>query len=154
MDAIRLMRLIVVCGALLTAVSTLLYLKHISISTPASVAPLTASNTYLGPVGPLPGNPKLVQVELIVRDAPEAAGVQVVSVDFAGKNVPLKPRDVYGNRGEASFQLKPGKYRLRWTVNRDKIAWPRTIKHEEEVNISPRDLWLQIYIEGDEASIR
>jgi hypothetical protein len=117
----------------------------------------TASNqlgyTYFGPVRPAPGNPQLVRVEVLIRDAPEAEGLQVVNVEFNKTTIPLKPRDIYGIRGSASFQVKPGVYPLRWVVNRDQFAWPRTLKHEETVTVSPRDFWLQISIVGDTASI-
>lgn len=115
---------------------------------------LYSQYTYQGPTGPVPGNPQLVRVEVIVRDSPEAGGVQVQNASFNGQGIPLKPRDIYGNRGSSSFQVPPGKYKLRWIVQRDKVEWPRTISHEEDVTIDPRDLWLQVYIEGEEASIR
>jgi hypothetical protein len=115
---------------------------------------LLVQNTYLGPTEPIPGNPDLVRIEILIKDSPDLAGVQIQSVTFDGQAIPLKPRDIFGKRGSASFQVRPGKYNLRWTVNRDKIIWPRTSSHEEEVIISPRDLWVQILIEGDSASIR
>jgi hypothetical protein len=115
---------------------------------------LFAQNTYLGPTSPVPGNPKTVRVEVIVHDSPVPAGVQIEYVQFDGNSVPLKPRDVHGYRGTASFQVSPGKYKLRWKVRRDKTIWPRTMSHEEEVTVDPRDLWLQISIEGETASIR
>jgi hypothetical protein len=49
--------------------------------------------------------------------------------------------------------MKAGKYKLKWKVKRDQHAWPRTISHEEEVTIDPRDLWIQITITGENASI-
>lgn len=110
--------------------------------------------SYQGPTHPVPGNPQLVRVEVLVRDSPEEGGVQIQSVTFNGHGVPLKPRDIYGNRGSASFQVPPGKYKLAWVVQRDKVEWPRLLSHEELVTIDPRDLWLQISIEGEEASIR
>lgn len=112
------------------------------------------AQTYFGPTAPIPGNPQLVRVEVLVQDGSEPNGLQVVSASFNGTSIPLKPRDVLGYRGGASFQVKPGKYTLRWKVNRDHFAWPRTASHEEIVTIDPRDLWLQISIEGDQASIR
>jgi hypothetical protein len=115
---------------------------------------LTASNTYFGPVKQTPGNEQLIRVEILVRDSAEANGLQIVNVEFNNTTIPLKPRDVYGNRGNASFQMRPGTYQLTWAVNRDKFAWPRTVTHEETVTVDPRDLWLQISIEGDKASIR
>ena len=117
-------------------------------------AELLAQNIYMGPTSPVPGNPYLVRVELLVKDSADLAGVQIQSVTFNGQAIPLKPRDIFGKRAAASFQLAPGKYNLRWTVMRDKIVWPRNATHHEEVTIDPRDLWIQILIEGDKASIR
>jgi hypothetical protein len=95
-----------------------------------------------------------VKVQILIRDSAQLGGVKILSVEFDGQSIPLKPADIYGIRGEAGFQKKPGKYALKWTVERDQVVWPRRISHEEEVAISPRDLWIQITIEGDQASIR
>jgi len=89
-----------------------------------------------------------------MRDSPVASGVRIKSVEFNGQGIPLQPPDLYGNRGTGSFQVLPGKYKLRWVVQRDKLIWPRVLTHEEEVHIDPRDLWLQIEIVGEEATIR
>ena len=115
---------------------------------------LVASFNYQGPTQSIPGNPQLVRVEVIVRDSPKSGGLQIQRVDFDGQGVPLQPRDIYGNRGTGSFQVHPGKYKLAWVVQRDKIHWPRLINREELVTIDPRDLWIQIEIIGDDASIR
>jgi hypothetical protein len=116
--------------------------------------PALIQYTYKGPKTPVPGNPELVRIQILVRDSAEAGGVQVQRVEFNGEGIPLKPRDIYGNRGDASFQVFPGKYKLTWVVQKSKLIWPRTVTHEEAVNVSPRDLWLQIAIEGEQASIR
>lgn len=115
---------------------------------------LLASYSYKGPTQAVPGHPQLVKIQILVRDSPLAAGVQIQSVDFNGQTIPLQPRDIFGNRGTGSFQVPPGKYKLRWVVQRDKLVWPRIQTHEEEVTVDPRDLWLQIEIVGEEASIR
>ncbi len=115
---------------------------------------LIASYSYQGPKNPVPGNPQLIRIELIVRDSPEAGGPQIKTVIFNDKEIQLKPRDIYGGRGTAGFQLSPGKYNLSWTVQRDLRVWPRFLTHEEEVTLDPRDLWLQIEIVGDDVSIR
>lgn len=115
---------------------------------------MLVQNTYLGPTSPVTGNPQLIRVEVSFRDTPELGGVEIQSGRFNGVAIPLKPRDVYGFRGKGSFQLPPGKYKLSWTVNREKYAWPRTVDHEELVTLDPRDLWVQIEVVGDQASIR
>jgi hypothetical protein len=141
-------------GSLTLALLVLLGLGLYLLETPQKQEQLLASYSYQGPTQAVPGNPKLVRIEVIVRDSPSAAGVQIQSVDFNGQGIPLQPRDIYGNRGTGSFQLPPGKYTLRWSVTRDKLLWPRTLDHEEEVTVDPRDLWLQIEIIGEEVSIR
>lgn len=113
-----------------------------------------AQNTYLGPISPVPGNPQLIRVEIIVNDDPELGGFQMQEVKFNGTQIPLKPRDINGFRGQASFQLPPGNYKLNWKLNRDKYVWPRTVSHEQIVHLNARDLWVQITIQGEEASIR
>ncbi|MDE3046186.1 MAG: hypothetical protein KGJ02_06040 [Verrucomicrobiota bacterium] len=145
---------------LLTVILSGVFLASFSVAhlfqrtAPFATDSLLAANTYLGPQKPVVGNPQLVRIEVLVRDSVESDGVQIKKVTFNSTDIPLHPRDVYGNRGAGSFQLAPGKYKLRWTVNRDHFAWPRNASFEEEVNVSPRDLWLQISIEGDKASIR
>ena len=114
---------------------------------------LLGQSTYLGPIQPIPGDPHLVRIEIIVRDSPESGGVQIQNVQLNGQNIPLKPRDIYGYRGGASFQLPPGKQELEWTVQRSKTIWPRTITRKEEVTIDPRDYWVQISITGETVSI-
>lgn len=113
-----------------------------------------AQNTYFGPTHPTPNQELLVKVQVLVKDSPNSSGPQIEKVIFNGQEIPLKSRDIFGKRGEASFQLMPGKYRFSWTTNQNKYVWPRNKTHQEEVLISPRDLWIQILIEGDSASIR
>jgi hypothetical protein len=111
-------------------------------------------NNYLGPSDTKTSrNTSLVRIQVAVYDDKNPQGVQIVKAEFDQNDIPLKPRDINGFRGQASFQNRPGRYKLRWKVQRDKMAWPRTETHEEEVTVSPRDLWLQITITGDTAEI-
>jgi hypothetical protein len=145
----RFFQFLTILGATLTSIHLFLYFK------PSNALPdLIVQNTYFGPTSPEPGNPQLIKVQVLVRDSPDLAGDTIKSVSFNQQSIPLKPRDIHGYRGEGSFQLPPGDYGLKWTVQKDKVIWPRTITHEEEVTLSPRDLWVQILIEGNQASIR
>lgn len=152
----RTTHLFFISSTLICVLNLMIYFYQVGTTLPFSLSEeaLLTQNTYLGPKEPVPGNPQLVRVEILIKDSADLAGVQIQSVTFDGQSIPLKPRDIFGKRGAASFQLAPGKYTLRWTVNRDKMIWPRTISHNEEVIIDPRDLWVQILIEGDQASIR
>ncbi len=111
------------------------------------------TNTYLGPNQKIPGNPELIRVQILVYNDPDPKGVTISKAEFEGTSIPLKPRDIYGFRGQASFQKPPGKYKLKWEVERSDTSWPRTVDHEEEVLLDGRDLWIQITIVGDSAEI-
>ncbi|MBU6384231.1 MAG: hypothetical protein KGQ49_02625 [Verrucomicrobia bacterium] len=111
------------------------------------------TNTYLGPNERLPEGPSLVRVQVLVYNDPNPKGAKIVKASFAGASIPLKPRDIYGYRGQASFQKSPGKYKLKWTVEIDDKNWPKTVDHEEEVILDERDFWVQISIIGSAAAI-
>lgn len=115
---------------------------------------LWSQNTYFGPNSPPPpGSPHLIRIQVLLRDSPDPGGPTIQSASFNGKTLPIKPPDIYGNRGGSSFQLPAGKYQLTWVVQRDKTVWPRTVRHEETVYLDPNDFWIQIVITGDEAVI-
>ncbi|MFI5343391.1 MAG: hypothetical protein ACHQUC_04125 [Chlamydiales bacterium] len=131
-----------------------LNLLHFFSREPKQVGRFITQNTYLGPTESNPANGDLIRVEVLIKDSPDLSGLQIQNVTFNREEIPLKPRDIFGKRGAASFQLPPGKYILRWTVNRDKLIWPRTADYEEEVLLNQRDLWVQIIVEGAQVSIR
>lgn len=149
MDPLRFFRLVTLSGALLISASLYLFCQNQGVKPLA----LIASTTYMGPKHPLPNDAERIRIEITIRDSAKNGGPQIEEVFFNQQQIPLKPRDVYGSRGNASFFLPPGKYKLEWTVNRDNFAWPRSTTHKEEVLVSPRDLWIQVSIEGDSASI-
>jgi hypothetical protein len=155
MKGLRIFQILLVLGTVLCFTAIWLFFKQTPqpVGSALSTPGLLAQNNYMGPIKPIPGNPYLVRIEILVKDSPELGGVQIEKVTFNGEELPLKPRDIYGNRGSSSFQLPPGKYELRWTVQRDKKIWPRTITHEEIVTIDRRDQWIQVSIEGEKASI-
>lgn len=152
----RFFHLLLVVGTALSVMGILLFFQQGSLPLMDSTYGLIAqsnTNNYLGPHAPIPGNPQMIRIQILVNDDPNPKGVQIESVNFNRVNIPLKPRDIYGYRGQGSFQLPPGKYKLRWTVSQDRIIWPRTLSHEEEVDLDPRDLWIQINIIGENAAI-
>lgn len=143
---------LLVLATLLCSLNLFLYLSPQKQT--SSQEKIISQSTYFGPTSSVPGNPELIKVEVLIHDSPKLSGVQIQSVVFNGQAIPLKPRDIFGKRGEASFQLPPGTYSLRWTVQRDKLLWPRTLSFSEEVILDAKDLWVQILIEGEEVSIR
>lgn len=148
----RLLHLLLIAGTGLSLLGIILFFKQGSLPILKEEG-LIAQSTYMGPKG-TNLNPQLIRVEVLVHDSPDQGGVQIQSVVFDGNYIPLKPRDIYGYRGGASFQIYPGVYKLQWSVNRTNFAWPRSITHEETVTISPRDMWVQIGIIGENASIQ
>ncbi len=156
MDSKWFFHLILVIGTVLTFLGTLLFFKQgafpfMANNHHALVAQNT--NTYLGPRAPVLGNPQLVRVQILVYNDPNPKGLQIVEASFDGTDIPLKPRDIYGFRGQASFQKPPGQYTLRWKVQKNQRIWPRKESYEEAVTLDPRDLWIQITITGDKAKI-
>jgi hypothetical protein len=116
-----------------------------------------AQGTYYGPP-PSPhfqGIPQgnKIRVQLEIYDDPALGGVRIQNVSFNRTNIALHPPDLQGFRGAAGFQVPPGTYDLVWTISRDQIVWPRTIRHKEKIKIDPRDEWVQITIRGEEVSI-
>jgi hypothetical protein len=150
---IQLFRLIAAVGALLVIAASCLYYHKSTPKMELIELLASAGNTYFGPKSPPAGNPQLIYVQIYLKDSPDSAGPELVQVQFDHTNIPLKPRDLRGDRGSASFQLKPGKYKLRWKVNLHRYEWPRTSDHEIEVTLDPRDLWIQLEIEGETATI-
>lgn len=130
-------------------------MKHFFLLSLLFFLDLTGQNTnnYLGPNQKNARNGDLVRIQVLVYNDPDPKGVTINEAKFDGTSIPLKPRDIYGFRGQASFQKEPGKYKLSWEVERSGTGWPRSVKHEEQVTVDGRDLWLQITITGDKAVI-
>lgn len=151
----RFLQIFLAIGTFLCMANLLLYFfsvpKGIYSSNPSTVGFI--AQTYMGPTVSTPEEASFIRIEVLVRDSPALAGVHIQSVTFNGRSIPLRTRDVMGKRGSASFQLPPGNYPLEWVVEKDKIVWPRLITHKEIVTLDPRDLWVQILIEGDQATI-
>lgn len=152
MQSHRFFNLLVVFGTTLVMMGTLLYFNQAPLIGKTAHSSYVSQNVndYFGPHTKVAG---LINVQILISDDPSLKENQIESVTFNGTSIPLKPRDVYGFRGQGSFQLRPGKYRLVWKVKRDNFDWPRDNVHTEEVTIDPRDLWIQISIVGDNATI-
>jgi hypothetical protein len=145
----RLLQGVMIVGALLamTAVG-LFYNKG------QKTFPLIAQsvNEYVGPTRKMAG-PEKVRVQILVHDDPHVSGEQIVQAEFNHQTISLKPRDIYGFRGQTSMQMPPGKYLLRWRVKRDAYVWPRTVYHTQEITLDPTDMWIQITITGNRATV-
>lgn len=156
MNSQKFFQFLLIFGTVLMMLGTLLFFKQGQLPLlGANHYDLVAqnTNTYLGPNQKIPGNPQLIRVQILVYNDPNPKGPTILNAQFEGTSIPLKPRDIYGYRGQASFQKPPGKYKLKWTVERDGINWPRTVDHEEEVILDERDFWIQISIVGNNAEI-
>lgn len=154
MHSQRFFQFLLVLGATLFALGAILFFKQGKwplVKEPRLICQNT--NTYLGPNRKLPNNPQLIRVQILVYNDPNPKGVTIAKASFDGTSIPLKPRDIYGYRGQASFQKPPGKYKLKWEVEGDKKLWPRTVDHETEVFLDVRDFWIQITINGNNAEI-
>jgi len=133
--------LLLMLGAALCGIAIVLFFSHQS---------CYAQTPYYGPTSPISG---LVPIELQIFDDPELGGVAIEEAIFNGRQIPLKPAGLRGFRGGASFKLAPGSYDLIWTVSRPENSWPRTAKHKQKVSIQKNDVWVQVAIHGEHASV-
>lgn len=95
-----------------------------------------------------------VKVKLEIRENTDPLGDKIVSVQLGGHNIPLRPADPTGNRGTTHLQLKPGKYVLKWKVKKQRYTWPRYSIYKEEIDISPKTLWIDILLDGERVFVR
>ena len=109
-----------------------------------------AQTPYYGPTSPVEG---LIPVQIHVYDSPELGGMTIEEASFNGQDIPLKPSGIRGFRGGGSFRQAPGNYDLNWTVSRPGNDWPRTVKHKQKIRINQNDVWVQIEINGDTATV-
>ncbi len=102
---------------------------------------------------PSPKVSQKIRVQILVYDQPDLGGLTIQEVSFNGTTLALQPADLNGFRGGGSFALSPGSYSLNWIVSRDARVWPRTIKHRQTVQITSKDSWMQVTIQGDQVTV-
>jgi hypothetical protein len=137
----RIIQFILVLGAVLFGTALFFYFSQHS---------LYAQMQYFGPTSPVPG---LVKVEIQIYDDPDLGGVTMQEVIFNEQSIPLKPVGIHGYRGGGSFQEKPGTYKLVWKVARTKNDWPRTVRHEQKIQVMVKDVWIQISLQGEKIEV-
>jgi hypothetical protein len=137
----KFLHIIFYLGALLFAIGTAFFWKNTC----------SAQTPYYGPTSPVAG---LIKVEIQVYDDPDLNGVKVEEVIFDGKNIPLKPVGIHGFRGGGNFQVKAGSHLLIWRISKgSKAPWPRVVQHQQKVEIREGNDWVQITIQGEQATI-
>lgn len=99
-----------------------------------------------------PPKVKLVRIEIDLNDD-TLAKRSLKEVIFNNTKIPLEKTDPMGKRGKAYFQLKPGKYDLKWEVYKNKIAYPRYTTHKKTIDIKDKDKWIHISITGIRATV-
>jgi hypothetical protein len=138
----KILHLLIYLGAVLFVLGVALFFKNHA---------CYAQTPYYGPSSPVPG---LIRVEIQAFDDPDLGAVKMDEVIFNGKQIPLKPAGIHGFRGGAHFQVSPGSYDLIWSVSRDcQSCWPRTVRHKQKVQIKKGMTWVQITIQGENATI-
>jgi hypothetical protein len=137
----KILYLLVLLGAVLCGVGVILFFNH---------RVCYAQTPYYGPTSPVEG---LIPVQIHIYDSSELGGVTIEEASFTGQSIPLKPSGLRGFRGGGSFRQAPGSYDLIWTVSRTGTDWPRMIKHKQKIRINKTDVWVQIEINGETASV-
>ena len=91
-----------------------------------------------------------IRVEVEVMDDVKKPSGQVLSVEFAGHNIPLKPPDPTGRRGTAFLQLPPGKYPLRWQLKNSEGGYPSSQSFEKTIQINGNEIGVYLLVKGDQ----
>jgi hypothetical protein len=91
-----------------------------------------------------------IRIEVEVMDDVAKPNGQVLSVQFAGKQIPLKPVDPTGRRGSAFLQLLPGNYPIQWDVKNSSASFPPTLHFEKNVSVQANDIGTYVLIKGDQ----
>ncbi len=94
-------------------------------------------------------DPVYVKVKLFVYDGLQ----EVSSLIFNEEEISLKPKDPQKSRGEFFFRLRPGKYMIQWTTKKTRFIWPRKLVHKKTLNITKKDHWIYIRIDGASINI-
>jgi len=105
------------------------------------------------PIPERPGSPHFVRVQITVTDISDETDMQIVHAEFDRQKIALRPPNPTGIRGKLHAQVFPGTYSLSWIVERKN---PRTTREsfEKEIEIDPKEEWVDILIEGDTIEVR
>ena len=95
-----------------------------------------------------------IRIEVEVMDDVAKENGHVLSVQFAGRDIPLKPVDPTGRRGSAFLQLLPGNYPLKWRIKNSEGAYPASIDIEKNITIVANDIGIYLLIKGDQLFIQ
>lgn len=118
---------------------------------------LLAQSSYYGPKPPPhfgpPSIENTIRVQIQIYDDPALGGARIEEVSFNQQDIPLQSPDLHGFRGGAGFQMSPGKYDLVWSVSTDRTSSPKTVQQKQKISISKGDQWIQITIQGENATV-
>ena len=118
---------------------------------------VVAQSNYFGPKPPphflSPPATNAIRVQIQIYDDPSLGGARINEVSFNQTKIPLQAPDLHGYRGGGGFQVPAGKYSLNWNVTVYQESSSQTFDHKKTVTISKNDTWVQIMIQGEEASI-
>ncbi len=118
-----------------------------------SVAPMALVEKTVYLETPFGKSASAVRIEIEVMDDVSKENGHVLSVAFAGQNIPLKPVDPTGRRGSTFLRLPPGNYSLQWEV-KSPGGFPSTNRIEKSVSVSANEIGIYLLIKGDQLFIQ
>jgi len=99
-------------------------------------------------------NNKIVRVEIEILDDTKKNYYDIIDVVFNNKKINLLKADASGNKARKYFQLKPGKYLIKWTITKNKkVKWPNYEKLQKTIIIKDSDSYIHILIIGNKITI-
>jgi hypothetical protein len=99
-------------------------------------------------------SPAAVRIEIEVMDDVTKENGHVLSVEFAGKSIPLKPIDPTGRRGSTFLRLLPGEYTLEWDVQNPQNALPSENHRQKTISIRSNEVGVYLLIKGDQLFVQ
>jgi len=101
----------------------------------------------------IPKNAKIIRVHVEIYDDTKTKYNDILEVEFNKKKIRLLTTNATGLRGKQYFQLKPGKYLLKWKVSKSKYKWPRHKVHKKIITIKDPTKYVHILITGDDVEV-
>ncbi len=97
----------------------------------------------------IPTNSKIVRIEIEIFDDTSKNYYDIIDVEFNNKKIDLLKANASGQRARKYFQLKPGKYLIKWKISKsDPVQWPNYETFQRTVILKDTDTYFHILIRG------
>lgn len=100
-----------------------------------------------------PQKNEIIRVELEILDDTTKDHHDIINIEFNDKQIDLLKAGAQGRRARKYFQLKPGKYLLKWRVSKSSYAPPKYSSHKKIITLKKNDKFVHILVVGDQVEV-